>query len=266
MVLFLILFSAAASHAKLSSIDNKADYIIIFPGNLKCAALDGFVKWRSSKGLELMPVTLTEIYSEFKQDTITEAESIRDFISYALQAWQNPKPRFVLLLGGIGQIPSLKAKSDVQIGEDSIYIEEYFAESIYDSDHLPDLALGRISARDTSELAPIFNKIRRFEDELKPTDYLNDFLLLADSHDGTIMSQLAGSLKNNLLKNKRVEILENSINTDQQAEREVILSAIDDGNMFVVGYYHCNPKIWFYETQLKNRDFMNHIFKSNHSY
>lgn len=263
MIVILLIISAAVLKANLTSITNKADYLIIYPGNMQCAALTDFAKWRSSKGLEVLPVLLSDIYKEFKNDSLSNEEAVRYFMSYALQAWQDPKPGYALLIGSKATLAPLRIKSDLQIGEDSIFIDELFAESIFDSDNLPDLALGRIPADDTLALAAALSKIRLFEDELAPSDYTRDFLLMADSHDGLIMPTIANSHVINFLGNKRTEIITNDTASDRLEERQRILSKVDQGNVFVAGYFHCNTKLWFYETQLGSDDLLNYKFSSN---
>ncbi|MCL5030006.1 MAG: C25 family cysteine peptidase [Bacteroidetes bacterium] len=75
--------------AQLKSSNNQADYLAITPSQFE-NTLQPFIEWRQQKGLNIKVADLQQIYTEFPDSSAQY--SIKDFISYALTFWQNPKP------------------------------------------------------------------------------------------------------------------------------------------------------------------------------
>lgn len=93
-------------HANLASATNRADYIIVTHPRLR-EAIEPLAEFRRDRGLEVMVVSVDDIYNEFHHGII-HPRAIRDFLSTAYHDWQRPAPRFVLLVGDA----SWDAKSD----------------------------------------------------------------------------------------------------------------------------------------------------------
>ena len=77
--------------------DNQADLIIISPDAL-LPALAPLAAARQKQGLRVAQVPLAEIYDQFGAG-LESPESIRTFLRFAMQTWQPPQPRYLLLVG-----------------------------------------------------------------------------------------------------------------------------------------------------------------------
>ncbi len=159
----------AAARPKLKKESLRADYLVIGPSEFSSTAAP-LLAHRSKQGLLVKLATLEDVYSEFGFGE-TRPEAIRDFLSYAYHHWQEPKLRYVLLLGdatydfkdflktGVtNQVPPLMVKtsylwtvSDPALG------------AVNGDDILPDVAIGRLPARNPEELRVMVSKILAYE-------------------------------------------------------------------------------------------------------
>ena len=144
----IFIFLSPFLNAQLKSENNQADYIIISPSQFS-ATLKPFVEWRQQKGLNVKIAELQSIYSEFPDST--NSNSIRDFISYALTYWKNPKPRYLLLAGGAKFIPSYKVPSMFaylqEYHEDSVSIDEWYSVNLYENNTTPDIEIRKVPGK-----------------------------------------------------------------------------------------------------------------------
>lgn len=76
---------------------HQADLIIVTTDDL-APALEPLVKAREEQGLSVVVVPAVEIYDTFGDGAATP-DSINDFLRYAYQEWQEPRPRYLLLVG-----------------------------------------------------------------------------------------------------------------------------------------------------------------------
>ena len=129
----------------LKDINNSADYLIITPEIFQ-DDLDSFENLKREKGLTVTTVSLSKIVEEFS-DAVSLQVSIREFISYTLDFWQEPKPRYVLLVGNTDFIPTFRVQSMFAnitlpgVEEDSVSLDELYAINKNEDDTLPDLAM-----------------------------------------------------------------------------------------------------------------------------
>lgn len=77
--------------------ERQADLIIITTDEL-APALDPLVEHRESQGLSVTVVPVAEIYDTFGHGAATP-DSINNFLQFTYHNWQDPKPRYVLLVG-----------------------------------------------------------------------------------------------------------------------------------------------------------------------
>lgn len=225
MVLFALgcnLFpSDSDSQLPLKDVTNQADYLIVSPNNF-INDLKPFVEFKQAKGLNIRVTSLEQIYNEFPVDSLN-AESIRDFISYTLQFWQTPKPKYVLLAGDTDIIPIFKLPSSfanisndiIQTREDSVSLDEPYSINTFQQDSIPDIAVGRFPVSTTEALSNLITKTIQFEQTL-PQLYASKLLMLVDESEdfNNFFEQWAEGLLNNSLNNiegiQRVDIRENS--------------------------------------------------------
>ena len=187
-LLFLYLLISIGYSQPLKSSSNQADYLMISPSQFS-ETLQPLINLRTNEGLNVKLIDIEQIYDEFL-DTLTTNEAIRHFISYTLQYWEKPQPKYVLLVGDTNIIPSFRFPSAFadfsRFEEDSVSIDDWYAINIYEQDNLPDIQLGRFPVVNTIDLNALVQKTVFFETYLKRSDYLNDFVFFTDSVDASL--------------------------------------------------------------------------------
>jgi len=139
----------------LSALPPAVDCLLICPD-----ALDGqaqrLANYRRSRGLIVDTVQLSDI----ADGTPTAVELDAWLESY----WTgNPQLRFVILVGGVQQLPSFPLVYP-ETGEPFFSDLRYACrDATYPADYLPQLAVGRLPAATASQLDAVIDKIERFE-------------------------------------------------------------------------------------------------------
>ncbi|MFX1295464.1 MAG: C25 family cysteine peptidase, partial [Promethearchaeota archaeon] len=141
------------SRGQLSDIANKGQYIIITTANL-VNVLNPLAKSKEKQGMTTQIITDTQIYDEFQEAGEPKFKSIRDFVLYAYDNWEDP-PEYVLLVGEIGKIPT---HDDPTFNCPSDW---YYSNLIGDVG--PDLVVGRIAINDSRKLKKYVDKILDYE-------------------------------------------------------------------------------------------------------
>jgi hypothetical protein len=156
----------------LSDLSNEADMIIVTDPSLN-SALTPLKSLRSSQGLEVKTVFVQDIFDEFSYG-VYSTEAIKDFLAYAYENWSGDR-EYVLLAGegsydhrdvlglngpGGNLVPVyLRSGIDLNLGEaasDNQFVD-------FDGDDLADMMLGRLPARDSTELSTMVDKILAYE-------------------------------------------------------------------------------------------------------
>lgn len=173
---------------------NRADYVIItteqfVPGLSPLAAL------RSSRNdYVVMTVLVDSITAQFHRASPDSA--IRDFVVTMADRWEQPRPRFCLLAGAPGHVPSHKAPSPFSptFSEDSVLIDQWFvtrdgAGRPYPA---PLLALGRLPAWTLDDMQAMVSKTIAYE-QASPGTWARRAVALADSSDMGLMEAEAAA-------------------------------------------------------------------------
>lgn len=147
-----------------------ADYLIILPADsMRTDALENYMVFRRSQGLEVRAVTLETIYNHFSLGMPTP-DAIRKLLDSARKNW-NPAPRFILLAGNgdlQGQI-TRRSSSGALLPVPVVQTVQYGATP---SDHwyvarpddpVSDMAIGRWPVQSRSELDAVINKTLLYE-------------------------------------------------------------------------------------------------------
>jgi hypothetical protein len=189
--LFVFLFISSQSFSQLKNSLNQSDYIVITVEQFE-HAFDQLREIRESEGFKVYTILLKDIESEFP--SVKSSESIRDFISYALTNWHDPKPKYILLAGDIEFIPSIRIASIFPTLVDSVSVDSYYAINKYENDIIPDIAIGRIPINNINEANIVTEKIKLFE--RNKNVYPQDLVLLADwsKNEGAVFNNMADNL------------------------------------------------------------------------
>jgi hypothetical protein len=173
----------AGNASSLKQSNNRADYLVIAPDELKEAS-QALASYRQSKGLKTMVVELEDIINEFNYG-IYSPEAIKDFLSYAYKKWTK-SPRYVVLVGegtydykdnkGFGDnlMPIMVADTPSGLApSDTLYAD-------VKGNSVPEMAIGRLPVLTPEELQYILNKIIAYEG----STHNNRVIMLADNDDG----------------------------------------------------------------------------------
>jgi len=249
--IFLILLFFGFSLAQISELkspDNQADYIIISSDAFH-DSLSTLIEYRASQNLNIKFVSIDQIYSEF-QDTLSQQEAIRHFVSYGLEYWSNPKPEYLLIVGDVEIIPSYRVRSrfydSITYDEDSISVDDHFAINLYEEDFKPDIAIGRFPISTNEQLTNIVDKIILFENQLSRIDYENDFIGLSDYRESELFFEqqtedIITDVLPNFYSNQRIDRREDSPFYGTKID---IIETINKGTLFLNYNGHGDPVIW----------------------
>lgn len=192
---------------------NGADYIIITHEDFYTNTLPLAYRRSITSGLRVATVKVGDIYDEFN-DGIFNPQAIQDFLAYAYDNWASPAPTFVLLVGDavydfkdnyhygvINYVPAYLIESDLsgQVPSDNRFV------TVSGADIIPDMLIGRLTARTPAQVDDIISKIIGYEQSPPDDTWNKTALLVAD--DGladfeATSEELAGLLPADFTANK----------------------------------------------------------------
>ncbi|MBN1876530.1 MAG: PKD domain-containing protein, partial [Anaerolineae bacterium] len=168
---------------------NGATYVIITHPNFY-NAVQPLAEYRRSQGETVVTVKTEDLYDEFNAG-IFGPEGIRSFLEYAYLHW-SPRLVYVVLVGD-SSLDSKKYLSSSYTDLLPVYHTEVplFGQApndseyakVYGDDDYPDLIVGRITARYTSDVATVVSKIQAYEQSPSPGEWLRRAILVADDND-----------------------------------------------------------------------------------
>ena len=150
--------------------EHQADLIIITTDEL-AASLNPLIEAREEQGLNVVRVPIAEIYDEFGYGAKTP-QSIRKFVAYAYQNWQEPRPRYLFLVGD-ATLDYRGYASDLpqNIVPSLVVPVEFSGETISDSrladidgDKRPDLSVGRWPVQTTKQVNDLVQRTLAYEE------------------------------------------------------------------------------------------------------
>ena len=156
----MFIVQSAAAQFVVSDLRNprvQIDYVIISPIEY-VATVEPLAAFRKShNGFSVAIITTEAIYNIFGQG-IPPDSAIREFISYALTFWDDPKPEYFVLAGNVNTVPSHKEPGIVFINEDSIMVDGWFVEDTTGPYPQPAAVIGRLPAWTASALQTMISK------------------------------------------------------------------------------------------------------------
>ncbi len=164
-----------------------ADYIIVvydgFHG--EAVRLKNYRESSAGGGHDVQLVRTSDVYDEFSWG-IFDPTAIRDFLKYA---WDNADlpPTHVLLIGDASSDYRRYQSSSIESYVPTVYTgggywptDQWFVGFESVSDYDPAMALGRMTARSTSELSTMIDKVERYETESVLDTWKNTVMLVGD--------------------------------------------------------------------------------------
>ncbi len=240
-----------------------ADYIAIVHRSL-WDAVQPLLDRRAAQGLRVAKVDVQDIYDEIN-DGLVDPEAIRTFLSHAYANWNEggDPPRYVLLVGdghydfkGVSGttlpnlIPPYLIHVDPWIGETAAD-NRYVSVDGHD-DYLPDMAIGRIPARNPADVTAVVNKIPAYEDPLQAPDgdWQSKVVFVADNYADSAgnFHALSDEVRTNWLPpgytTPRIYYrLDSSLDTGDEM-RAAIKQAFNDRAVYLQWFGHASRFRW----------------------
>jgi hypothetical protein len=164
-----------------------ADFLIIGPEDLLAAA-QPLLDWREKNSLHGLMVPIQAVYDQFNAG-LPEPEAIRTFIR-ATQGWVSP-PSSILLLGDATYDPRGYTGANQGNRLPAFFVAtEHGGETAsdipfvdVDGDQRPELAIGRIPARQPEQVTAVVNKTIAYEQSSTPGGWCRNILAVADGQE-----------------------------------------------------------------------------------
>ena len=236
-----------------------ADYIIVL------ADVRGFdetiaplVLHRQEDGFRVATIPVEQIYNEFGYGH-RDPQAIKDFIAFAIENWESPAPRYVLLAGDAtydvtNQVPG---KNRNRLPTQIVYTLDggYVANDAWftaDEENASQVAIGRFPAQNAPQLRAMVKKTIEYEQELAGGNdaWIAEALLVADDetkYDEEI-ADLGGYLESNGYSVYRLHMSHDD-NTHHK-----IISAINEGVGIVNYMGYGSAGAWSDQAVFQNSD------------
>lgn len=243
----IILCSFSCLFADLKNPNLQSNYLIIYHEEYKDDIID-FQKWRENKGYKVTSVNLTDIVKEFPAENIFDTtKAIQNFTEYIIENWKNPKLDYLLLVGSINHIPSVKVGS--------LFYREPFLEDSINTDVyytlIPDTSLkeyyfsiGRFPARNRVELENMFNKTYLYEDNYQNINFNKDVIHVTDLQDSFMFNKSSRALLNYYPNINRTLSLPFLSEKSLEEFRYDFIKALSEGTSFLGYIGHGHPFKW----------------------
>jgi hypothetical protein len=227
-----------------NSSTNAADMLIITHSDFRASA-DALAAARRAQGMKVAVVDTEDVYDEFSYGAHTP-QAVKDFLAWSNGHWTTT-PRYVLLFGdsswdprnfmGQGYNDYVPTKM-VDTTELETSSDDWLAD--FNSDGIPEVALGRLTARTTADASTMVAKILNYDRERAASAPLRGALLVAD---GGFESQ-SNQVQNILAPLTTVQALNRSTIGNDNLMRTQIVDAIDQGPTIVNYFGHGSVTVW----------------------
>jgi hypothetical protein len=145
--------------------------------------LEPFFRWKTQKGFKLEILTRG---SKYAGTTYTELKNTLNNI-YNASSEDSPPPEYLMIIGDVDKIP--------YYGTGNI-TDMYYGEFDGNGDYIPEMFIGRIPVRDTTELKSVITKLIQYEKfEFADTNKYYTRALVVAGYDETYGSHINRQLK-----------------------------------------------------------------------
>ncbi|MCF7825510.1 MAG: type IX secretion system sortase PorU, partial [Candidatus Marinimicrobia bacterium] len=255
----------------------QADYIIITPAKFAEEA-ERLKTLREEQvppdeQLQVETVFIEDIYDEFSAGTQDPA-AIKHFLHYVYFNWATPRLRYVIFLGDTDyDYRNITGQSKMIIPtyekDGMTDVSSYPTDDRYthiasgETDHLPDIAIGRLPAQTKAQLEVMVDKIISYELTPEPGIWRNTVTLVADDplrprHTAELehindTEGLAGIIPKSMHVNKVYlteypEVLDpNSPYIKKPKARDAFIQKLYNGTVLINYLGHGSPNVWAQE-------------------
>lgn len=232
---------AANKPSSLRQSSNQADLVIIGAGDFS-SSLQSLQSLRQGQGIQTMLLDVEDVYDEFSFGQ-KSPNAVKDFLSYARTNWKKA-PKYVLLGGmasfdprnymGLGNTDFVPTKivmtEHLETASDDWFVD-------FNNDGMPEMALGRLPARNADEAARMVQKLVNYDQAASGAGVL----LVADVNKGFDFEHNNDLLKAIVPGTTAVQDLRRA--SDPQA-KQTLLTALNQGKKLVNYTGHGSVDIW----------------------
>jgi len=268
--------------SQLADTGQQADYLILAHGRLIESAAR-LAELHRANGLEVALIDIQDVYDEFG-DGIVHPQAIKKFISHAFHNWQQPRPRYVLLVGDASWDTKNATVDDARYanwtdrqlfaegGFRAQKIETFGPEgpaglrnliptfdfhtreghaasdnwyvTVDGDDMLPDLAIGRLPVVDAETLDGIIGKIVRYSTESKVGPWRRNVLWI--TNEWGYLQEHTSSIEEDLRPRglAATKIFPTSEEESNEHHQSFLSEALDAGQLLVHFTGHGGRYIW----------------------
>ncbi len=257
---------------------NQADYIVVYHPRL-LEPVQPLIEAHRKRGLTVKAVNIQDIYNAFNHGII-HPNAIRSFMSYAYHQWQEPAPRYALLVGDaswdtknaevidqnyadhprnsgliLASIPSTPYEGERSNSRNLIPTLDFFNSSghsasdsglacVDGNDFYPDIAIGRFPVTQPDEVRAIVDKTLSYMEQKNVGPWRRNALWITNDMK-SFQSQsdrlVAQMMEKDFVSDK---VYPDSTEAGNEANTRRILDAFDQGQYLVYFYGHGGRFIW----------------------
>ena len=245
---------------------NEADYLAVSHAAF-ADALGPLAARREAQGLSVLRADIEDIYDEFSFGEKTP-QALKDFMRHARASWKL-RPRFLLLVGdatidprdyaGFGDadfVPTKLISLEGKEAELETASDDWFVD--FDTNGLPDLAVGRLPVRTLDQANATVAKTLAYEMEAD-APWLNDVTFVADVYDTQLRNpyeaatrQLEALLPQDYIRH---ELFASEIGA--AGVKQALASHVAEGRLIVNYAGHGSTQVWGEHSDLLNPDDIN---------
>lgn len=184
-VLLVIILTAVSFPQSITLRDttNQYDYIIITVPEFVQSCQTFKQHKESYNGFNVLIVDTGQIFNEFNSDSLPQ-NNIREFISYAGTYWQNPKLKYVLIIGNVNAVPNFHIQQPFPEYNPYHQTDYYYSINLYESDTLTtEFNIGRLPAVLSDEITNYFDKVMWYENNNQLYNWMNTNLFLCEDEE-----------------------------------------------------------------------------------
>lgn len=238
--------------AGLKDTSNGADYIIVTHDDFEEQA-NALAQFHESEGMRVKVAKINDVYNDFSNG-FYDPQAIRDFIEYAYNNWQAPKPSYVLLFGDANFDYKNYLKTNTKdfiptkLVDTSSFgptpSDTWYA-CVDGDDSIPDLYIGRISASSAGEAESVISKTIEYADLPSDEAWLNNVALVADDpDDGGDFEALCDALESEVPVTYSVQKIYLSSFTNASDAKDEFVAAINSGALVAAYAGHGSVTEW----------------------
>jgi len=238
ILLVLVLFELSFTQSiTLRDTTNQYDYIIITVPEFVQTCQTFKQHKESYNGFNVLIVDTGQIYNEFNSDSLPQ-NNIREFISYAGTYWQEPKLKYVLIVGSVKAVPNFFIDPVIPPGYIQYFQSDYdYKNNLYDSDITKfDFYVGRLPVRNLIELVNYFNKVVWYEMNNQLYDWMHSNLFLCETDQNFRFVDRAIWIGESLPSNINQKYMEDAVGYQFYGNIDSLFNYIN---------YHGTSILWF---------------------